>query len=352
MSNALRPAGPRPGVERRPGAAGSRYVLLLVVSALVLVACCLLGLVAGSNPLPVGSVLRALTQHDPTDPADVIVWQSRLPRTVLSILVGAALGLSGALMQAVTRNPLAEPGLFAVNAGAAAAVVAAITLLGITGLWGYIWFAFAGAGIAAVAVYLIGSSHRSQATPARLALAGAAMTMVLAAVTDTMVLNNEIVFSQFRFWVVGSTQGRTLTTAAVIAPFVVTGIVLALLLIRPLNALGLGDDTARSLGARPGVVRAVAAFTAVLLAGAATAAVGPISFVGLAAPHLVRMVVGGDQRRLIPAVLLIAPSFLLVADLLGRWIIAPAEIQTGVMTAVLGGPVFVALVRSRRVAGL
>jgi len=313
---------------------------------------CVLGLVAGSHPLPIGTVLAALREHDPTDPDHAIVWQSRLPRTVLSILVGLALGLSGALMQAVTRNPLAEPGLFAVNAGAATAVVLAITFVGLTSIQGYVWFAFAGAAAAAVAVYLIGSSHRSQAGPVRLALAGAALTMVLGAVTDVMLLSNETAFNQFRFWVVGSTQGRSLGTAAVIAPFVVVATLAALLLVRPLNALALGDETARSLGANPATVRAAAALAAVVLAGAATAAVGPISFVGLAAPHIVRLIVGGDQRLLIPAVALLGPGFMLLADILGRWLLAPAELQTGIMTAVLGGPGFIALVRSRRVASL
>ncbi|ACZ30481.1 transport system permease protein [Xylanimonas cellulosilytica DSM 15894] len=329
-----------------------RFTALAAGCVAVILGGAVLGMAIGSHPVPAAIVVDALLHHDPANDAHLIVVHSRLPRTVLAIVVGLALGLAGLLMQSITRNPLADPGLFAVNAGAAGAVVVAIAVFGITTPAGYVWFAFAGAALASVLVFLLGTAHRSGATPARMALAGAAISVALAALTDMVLLSHETLFHHFRFWAVGSLQGRGLDVAAVVAPFVAVGTVLALVLARPLNVTALGEDAARGLGARPGLVRAGAALAVVLLAGAATAAAGPIGFVGLAAPHLVRSVVGNDHRYLVPGVLLAAPAFLLVADVAGRWLVAPAELQTGIAAAVLGGPVFVAIVRSRRMSAL
>nr|WP_246414149.1 iron chelate uptake ABC transporter family permease subunit [Microbacterium thalassium] len=326
--------------------------MLIAAAAITILVCGVGGLALGSSEIPVPVVIDALTAYDPGNTSHVIVVHSRVPRAVLAILVGLALGLAGAMMQSITRNPLADPGLFAVNAGAAAAVVTAIAVFGILDPAGYVWFAFAGAAVAAVAVYLLGTAHRSAATPARMALAGAAISVAVAAATDLVLLSNETLFFQFRYWSVGSLQGRGLDVAAMIAPFVAVGVVLSILLVRPLNAMAMGDDIARGVGSRPALTRAGAAIAVVLLAGAATAAAGPIAFVGLAAPHIVRMAVGGDHRFLLPGVLAVAPAFLLLADVLGRWIVAPAELQTGIAAAILGGPIFVALVRSRRLAAL
>lgn len=278
--------------------------------------------------------------------------RSRLPRTVLALLVGLALGLAGALMQSITRNPLADPGLLGVNAGAAAAVVIAIAYFGITTVNGYIWFAFIGAGITAVMVYSLGTTRRSAATPARMALAGAAIATALGAATTTVLISNESAFNVFRYWAVGSVQGRGLDIAVLVLPFIALGVLISLSLIRPLNAVALGEDVARSVGASPALARTGSAVAVVLLAGAATAAAGPIGFVGLAAPHIVRFIVGPDHRYLIPGVLVAAPAFLVIADVIGRWIVAPGEIQTGISVAFLGGPLFVYLVRSRRAVKL
>ncbi len=201
-------------------------------------------------------------------------------------------------------------------------------------------------------VYLLGSAHRSAATPVRMALAGAAVAIVLTALTRSVLLSNERAFDDFRFWAVGSLQGRSFEVILTVLPLVLAGVLLCLLLGPALNAVALGEQTSRALGANPALVRAGAALAVVLLAGAATAAAGPIGFVGLAAPHIVRSVVGPDQRLLLPATLVVAPAFLVTADVLGRWAVAPAELQTGIAAAVLGGPVFVALVRSRRMASL
>lgn len=329
-----------------------RFSLLVALSLVAIVVAGVLGMTIGSHAMPAGTAIDALLHYDPGNDDHRIVVLSRLPRTVLSLVVGLALGLAGALMQSVTRNPLADPGLLGVNAGASAAVVAAIAFFGVTEVSGYIWFAFAGAALTSVLVYLLGTAHRSAATPARLALAGAAVSIALAAATSAILISNEQTFNTFRFWAVGSTQGRGLDVTWPVLPFVVVGLLVSLLLIRSLNAVALGEDAARGLGARSGLTRVGSALAVVLLAGAATAAAGPIGFVGLAAPHIVRGVVGPDHRLLIPAVLVVAPAFLLIADLVGRAAVAPAELQTGIAVAALGGPIFVGLVRSRRMAAL
>lgn len=302
--------------------------------------------------MPIGDVIGALTAYDNQNTNHVIVIHSRIPRTVLALMVGLALGLAGTMMQSITRNPLADPGLFAINAGAAIAVVAAIALFGVGSPSGYIWWAFGGAGLAALAVYALGAARRGAATPVRMALAGAAIAVALGAATELLLISYESLFQHFRYWAVGSLQGRGLDVAATVAPFMAIGVLACLVLIRPLNALSLGEDAARGLGAHPGAIRGGAAIAVVLLAGAATAAAGPIGFVGLAAPHIVRMVVGSDHRRLLPGVLVTAPAFLLLADVIGRGAVAPAEFQTGLSAAILGGPIFIALVRSRHLASL
>jgi len=324
----------------------------MVVAVTVLVLAVVGSLAIGSHRVPAGDVWRALVDYDPTDPDHVIVRHARIPRTVLGLMVGLALGLAGLLMQSITRNPLAEPGLFAVNAGAAAAVVIAIAGLGIVEPSAYIWFSFVGAAIAGTVVYLLGSAHGSAATPARMALAGAAIAFAVAAVTDMILLSYESVFYQFRFWSVGSLQGRDLGVASAVLPFMIAGVLGAFALIRRLDAMALGDELASGLGARPTRTRLASAVVIILLSGASTAAVGPIAFVGLAAPHIVRLAVGGAHRLLVPGVAVVGPAFLLSADVMGRWVIAPAEIPSGVAAAIFGGPVFVALVRGRRLAAL
>ncbi len=344
----MRPSG---GGAARSGSAG-RAVGLVVVALVVLVLVSIAGIAFGSHRLPAAQVVQALVDYDPGRSDHVVVRQARVPRVLLGIVVGAALGTAGAVMQSFTRNPLADPGILGVNAGAAAAVVMGIAFLGVTEITGYVWFALAGAAGGAVLVYLLGSAHRSSSTPARMALAGAAVSMSIGAVTGMVLISHEPTFLRFRYWTVGSLQGRGMDVLFAVLPFIAVGLVLALLLARPLNAIALGEDAARGLGANIALSRVGAAAAVVLLAGAATAAAGPIAFVGLAAPHIVRAITGPDHRMLLPAVLVVAPAVLLTADLAGRVAVAPAELQTGIAAAVLGGPLFVALVRSRRMASL
>lgn len=329
-----------------------RCVTVATVSAVVLAVATVLSLGLGSHAIAPSTVIDALLRFDPGNDDHLIVMRSRVPRAALCLVVGVGLGAAGAVMQALTRNPLAEPGLLGLNAGASLAVVVTITAFGITTIGGYLVAAFVGAALAAVAVYALGSAHRSGATPARMALAGAAIAMALAALTTAILLSRESAYDHFRFWSVGSLQGRGLEITGTVLPFVVLGALGALLLARPLNALALGDDAARSLGMSAPLVRLGGAAVVVLLAGSATAAAGPIGFIGLVAPHAVRMLVGSDHRVLMPVTLLIGPTVLMVADVLGRIVIAPAEIPTAVAAALIGGPVFVFLVRrNRRIAG-
>ncbi len=324
----------------------------LVAAAVVLVVLCLLSLAVGAQSVPLGTVLRAITHYDPADTGQLVVIGLRLPRTVIGLLAGASLGLAGCLMQGVTRNPLADPGILGVNAGAALCVVIAIGVFGIGSVTGYIWFALAGAALASVAVYGIAALGREGATPVKLALAGAALTAGFGAITTAILLFDQQTFDQFRFWQVGALAGRGLDVAVRVAPFMIVGGVLALGLGRALNTLSLGDDVARGLGARVGLSRAVAAFAVVLLCGAATAAAGPIGFVGLTVPHAARLITGPDYRWILPYSMVLAPILLLSADILGRIVARPGEVQVAILTAVIGAPVFIALVRRQRLAAL
>jgi iron complex transport system permease protein len=336
--------------KRRLAASALRGLgLLVALAALILIS--LVGIWMGTRDIPFTSTWQVLWHHDGSQTA-VIIHEYRIPRTVLGILVGMALGLSGALMQALTRNPLADPGLLGVSLGASTGVVLAIALLGVGSALGYVWFAFLGAAIASVVVYVIGSSGRAPATPDRLVVAGAAVTAVLYAFNSAVLLLNPRAFEQFRFWTVGSLAGRQFEIVYVILPFVVVGLLIALALAPSLNALGMGDQVGRALGVNVGRTRVLGVVAVMLLCGAATAAVGPIGFVGLAVPHVARFVVGPDQRWILAYSMLLAPILLIGSDVLGRVLGAPGELQVGIVTAVLGAPLFIALCRRRKLVML
>jgi len=338
---------PRIQLLHRPWAKAAG--LLVAVVGLVFVA--LLSVAHGSKPIPLSAVLDAFFGFDGSND-HLIVRSLRLPRTTIGLAVGAALGLAGAVMQGVTRNPLADPGLLGVEAGAALAVVLGIHMVGIGSLTGYVWFAFAGAAVASVIVYTLGSVGRGGATPVKLALAGAALSALLGSVTTAILLLDVATLDQFRFWVVGSLAGRDASVAAQVLPFLLAGGVLALAAGRALNVLALGDDVARSLGQRVGAARAVAALAVVVLTGAATAAAGPIGFVGLTIPHVARAICGPDYRWILPWSMVLGPILLLGADVVGRVVARPGELQVGIVTALVGAPFFIALVRRRRLAEL
>jgi len=351
-------AVPRAGstaAVRPRSASGARQAalaagLLAAVGLLALVA--LLSVAVGAKSIPLGTVLDALFDQDPTNNDHLIIRSLRVPRTFVGLLVGAALGAGGTLMQGLTRNPLADPGILGINAGAALFVVIGITWFHLGSLLGYVWFAFAGAAVASTVVYALGSLGREGATPVKLALAGAALTAMLGSITRAVLLTEVTTLDQFRFWAVGSLAGRSGEIALHVAPFVAVGLVMAITCGPMMNCLALGDDVARSLGQRVALSRAFGAAAIVLLCGAATAAAGPIAFVGLAIPHVARVITGPDYRWIIPYSIVLAPMLLLGSDVIGRVVARPGEVQVGIVTAIIGAPVFIGLVRRRKMAEL
>jgi ABC-type Fe3+-siderophore transport system permease subunit len=330
----------------------SRRLLGLALLLVLVVVAALASIAVGTRSIGLGEVWRSLVDGDLSTDAAVIVRRLRVPRTALGLLVGLALGVAGALMQGHTRNPLGDPGLLGVTAGASLAVVLAIAWFGIGTPSGYVWFAFAGALVGTVLVYVIGSAGRGGPTPVTLALAGAALSALLHALVRAVLVSDQQTLDSFRFWVVGALAGRGADVAWQVAPFIAIGLVLAIANAPALNLLGLGEDVARGLGQRIWPARIVGLTAITLLCGAATAACGPIAFVGLVVPHAVRAVTGPDHRWLIPCSGLLGAALLLSADVLGRVVARPGELQVGIVLALVGAPFFIALVRRRRTASL
>ncbi|MBG0563984.1 FecCD family ABC transporter permease [Actinoplanes aureus] len=333
--------------SRRATALGPGLVVLGAVLAVV----AFLSITMGSRSIGLGEVLRALgSLDDDGSIGSTVTLEMRVPRTLLGILVGAALGVAGAILQGVTRNPLADAGIMGINSGAAAFVVTAVTVLGLRGVEVYIWFAFAGAIAALVLVYAIASLGREGATPVKLALAGAAIAAGFGSLTTGIVMTNVDALNELRFWQVGSLAGRYAPILIGVAPFLIAGLIASLAFGRSLNGLALGEDVARGLGQRVGLTRAAAFGVVALLAGGATAACGPIIFVGLVVPHIARFLCGPDYRWILPYSMLLSPIVLLLADVLGRVVTAPDELQVGVVLGVVGAPVFVGIVRYGRLS--
>ncbi len=322
----------------------------IAVLAVALLAAAMLGLMIGSRAIGPEAVLSALFDPDGGE-ISTIVHGLRLPRTVLCVAVGAALGVGGALMQGHTRNPLADPGLLGVTAGASFAVVLGIFVFGVTSLSGYAWFSLAGAGLAAAAVFAIGSAG-GRPDPVSLVLAGTAVSALLLSLTQAIVLRDLDTLDDFRFWNVGSAAGRDFDVVAQVAPFIVVGLLLAAVSAPGLNLLQLGDDVATSLGMNPTRHKVLGITTVMLLTGAATAACGPIAFVGLVVPHVARFFAGVDYRWILPYAGFVGALLMILADVLGRVVVRPGELQVGIVMALVGGPVFVYLVRRTRLVSL
>ncbi|MFF0175619.1 FecCD family ABC transporter permease [Micromonospora sp. DT68] len=339
----------RPAMARsRSGTRTGRRVAVTAGAALVLLLAVLASFALGSRQLGVDQVWHALVAPDSGD-ATVIVRELRMPRTALGLAVGLALAMAGVLFQALTRNPLAEPRILGISAGASFGVVLAISVFGVGTLAGYVWFGIAGALLAGVLVFAIAARAREGASPVTLALVGAALDASLASGVYALLSIDARTFEEYRFWVVGGLAGRDLTVTAQLLPFVVVGLVLAAVVARGLDALALGDDVARGLGHRIGLVRLGGGLAAVLLTGAAVAAAGPIAFVGLAVPHLARALVGADHRWTLAVSALLGPALLLSADVVGRLVAPPGEIPAGIVTALIGAPLLAFLVRRARV---
>lgn len=322
------------------------FVVVAMLALLVVTVALSLGV--GARPIAPGVVWDALVRPDPDDADHIVVLTQRVPRTVIGIVAGAALALAGTVMQGLTRNPLADPGLLGVNAGASVAVLGAITLLGIASPRGFIWFAFAGAAVAAVVVAMIGARGPDGGNPAKLALTGAAVTAGLTAVTMLILTTQTAALDVYRYWAVGGLAARGLDSVAMVGGPVLVGVLLALLCGRGLDLIALGEDTASGLGHDVARTRAVGILAAVLLCGGATAIAGPIVFLGLLVPHALRAVVGSDYRRLLALAVPAGASVLLMADVLGRVIGLPGEVQAGIVVAFVGAPVLIALVTRRK----
>lgn len=334
--------------QRRPASA---KVLRALGAVVVLFGAIGASVALGSRTVDLGTVVDALTGFDAGIADHVVIRQLRIPRTILAIIAGASLAVAGTLMQAVTRNPLADPGLLGVNAGAAFAVVLGASTLG-AGPVTRVWLALAGALVAAVVVYGLGTVGKGRPSPVRLVLAGAATSALMFSLTRAITLIDQASLEQYRFWVVGSLIGRDMDVVWTVLPFITVGMVAALGISATLNSLALGDDTAKALGVRVGAARATAGLAVMLLAGAAVAAVGPIVFVGLVVPHVVRRLVGPDHRWAIPLSAVAGAALLLLCDTAGRLVLAPGELQAGIVMAAVGGPAFVAVVRRMRGAEL
>lgn len=338
---------PDVAVVRRTG----RVRLLWLLAGLLVLAGLMVASVAlGSREVAWSDVWAALGGADGS--LEQAAVTKRLPRTVLAVLIGAALGLAGGVMQGVTRNPLADPGILGVNMGASLAVVVAVAFFGLASPTGYIWVAMAGAAMAALFVYTVGSLGRGGATPLKLALAGAATSAAFASLVTAVVLPRNDIAGGFRLWQIGGVGGASYERIGQVLPFLLVGFALCLLSARALNSLALGDELAAGLGERVALVRAVAALGAVVLCGAATAVAGPIGFVGLVVPHVCRLLVGVDHRWLLPFAAVLGAALLTAADVVGRVVARPAEVDVGIVTALIGAPFFLHIVRRQKVRAL
>ncbi len=326
-----------------------RAVSLLVLVAVVAVVC-VLSVSFGNRTVDLPEVVAGLTGDLGTNDAAAVA--RRVPRTVLALLVGAALAVAGAVMQGVTRNPLADPQILGINGGASLAVVSGLAFFGITSAVGYIWLAMLGAALTAVLVYTIGSLGRGGASPLKLALAGAATAVAFSSLISAILLPRIDVMSVFRFWQIGGVGGATTENILLVLPFLAVGFLICVAAAGALNSLALGDELATGLGEKVRTARLLSALGAVILCGAATAVAGPIGFVGLIVPHVCRLIVGPDHRWLLPVSALVGGGLLTVADVVGRVIARPQEVEVGVVTALIGAPFFIAIVRRQKMRAL
>lgn len=327
-------------------------IIGLNVALLLLVITALLSLMIGTKSIPIAIVTEAVFSI--SDSYDhIIVQQERIPRTLVALVVGPAFGLAGALIQAITRNPLADPGILGVNAGASFAVAIGVGFFSITTISGYVWFALGGALLTTVAVYIIsGGAGRKAPTPVQITLSGVAIGAALSGITTALTLMNSNAFSRMLNWNVGTLVRRSLEDVVPILPLFMIGMMLALLISPALNAIAFGDDRATSLGVRVGVVRTIGLISITLLAGGATAIAGPIGFIGLMVPHCVRWFVGPSQPWIFLYSIILAPTLLLLSDIVGRTILAPEEVPVGIITGIIGAPILLILVRRKKASNL
>lgn len=328
-----------------------KFVLVIILCLFLLSVIAMFSVSLGVKRIAFSKVMEVIFGND-LDSIEATIILQRIPRTVFGILAGGALGISGALMQSITRNPIADPSILGVNTGASLFVVAGIAFFNITAAYQYIWLAIIGAGLTAVFVYIVASMGKDGATPLKLALSGSAVSIVLGSLVSTIMLPNNRVMEAFRFWQVGSIGSATWENIALISPFLILGFVISMLISGYLNNLALGDEAATALGTNVVLTRSVGALASVLLCGAATALAGPIGFIGLIIPHIVRLVFGSEMSKMLPLSFIGSGILLLLSDILGRIIGSPGETEVGIVTAVLGAPIFIFAIRKGRVKSL
>jgi len=321
-------------------------IIGLLVSLLVLGLGVVASITFGAADISLAKVYQALTASDGST-EHLIIRTVRLPRTLIAMIVGAALAVAGALMQGITRNPLADPAILGISNGAAFAVVVGTFVLGTTSLNTYTWFAFFGAGITAVLVYFLGSLGRGGLTPLNLTIAGAALTAFISSITSGILIISQRTLEEIRFWLAGSVAGRDVNLLVQVLPYLVIGLLLAFALGKQITTLSLGEDIAKGLGQETAWVKVMAAVSIVLLAGASVAIAGPIGFIGLVIPHIVRMFVGVDYRWILPYAAVFGAIILVFADICARLVIRPQELPVGLMMPLIGAPFFIYLIRSK-----
>ncbi|MBF1007033.1 MAG: iron chelate uptake ABC transporter family permease subunit [Lachnospiraceae bacterium] len=328
-----------------------KFVFSIILCLALLSVMAIFSISLGAKNIAFSKVIEVLLGNDPDSLEQAIILQ-RIPRTIFGILAGGALGISGALMQSITRNPIADPSILGVNTGASLFVVAGIAFFNITVAYQYIWLAIIGAGVTAVFVYSVASMGKDGATPLKLALSGSAVSIVLGSLVSTIMLPNNRVMEAFRFWQVGSIGSATWENIMLISPFLVVGFIISMFISGYLNNLALGDEAATALGTNVVMTRTIGALSSVLLCGATTALAGPIGFVGLIVPHIIRLIFGSEMGKMLPLSFLGSAILMLVSDVIGRIISLPGETEVGIVTAVLGAPVFILAIRKGRVKSL
>lgn len=328
-----------------------KFVFSIILCLALLSIMAIFSISLGAKSIAFTKVIDVLLGNDPDSLEATIILQ-RIPRTVFGILAGGALGISGALMQSITRNPIADPSILGVNTGASLFVVAGIAFFNITVAYQYIWLAIIGAGVTAVFVYSVASMGKDGATPLKLALSGSAVSIVLGSLVSTIMLPNNRVMEAFRFWQVGSIGSATWENIMLISPFLIVGFIISMFISGYLNNLALGDEAATALGTNVVMTRTIGALSSVLLCGATTALAGPIGFVGLIIPHIIRLIFGSEMSKMLPLSFLGSAILMLISDIIGRIISLPGETEVGIVTAVLGAPVFILAIRKGRVKSL
>lgn len=328
-----------------------KFVFSIILCLTLLSIMAIFSISLGAKSIAFTKVIDVLLGNAPDSLEATIILQ-RIPRTVFGILAGGALGISGALMQSITRNPIADPSILGVNTGASLFVVAGIAFFNITVAYQYIWLAIIGAGVTAVFVYSVASMGKDGATPLKLALSGSAVSIVLGSLVSTIMLPNNRVMEAFRFWQVGSIGSATWENIMLISPFLIVGFIISMFISGYLNNLALGDEAATALGTNVVMTRTIGALSSVLLCGATTALAGPIGFVGLIIPHIIRLIFGSEMSKMLPLSFLGSAILMLVSDIIGRIISLPGETEVGIVTAVIGAPVFILAIRKGRVKSL